>query len=146
MRFHVAQKIACPAVLGMCFQEHCSDEVLAARMSHRGPDLHLLSHLAVNSLCLHGTAWKELAPVPFRNAAWRPIDATAKAPFVRSRFLLEGVVCVAFHFFHRLNVNPAFRLLDELFPALLSRQWRTLTIAKVKVCFQLGQFRVDGKV
>src|SRR5439155_17016355 len=85
-------------------------------------------------------------PVPFRNAAWRPIDATAKAPFVRSRFLLEGAVCVAFHFFHRLNVNPAFRLLDELFPALLSRQWRTLTIAKVKVCFQLGQFRVDGKV
>src|SRR5207237_10782948 len=115
-------------------------------MSHCGPDLHFLGHLAVDGFRLHGATRKELAPVPFRNASWRAIDATAKAPLVWPGLLLERVVRVAFHLFHSLNVNPVFRLLDELFPTLLSRQWRTLAIVKIKVCFQLRQFRIDGKV
>src|SRR2546426_5648106 len=115
-------------------------------MTHRRPDLHRLGHATIYDLRLHRSSRIELSPIPLRNAARRPLDAATKTALVCSVLLLERVVSVALHPLDGLDVNSALRLFDQLFPARLSGQRRTLAIVKVKVGFHSGQLRIYWKV
>src|SRR5258707_447421 len=115
-------------------------------MPQRCPELHCPSHVTIDGFSLHRSARIEFAPIPLGNAPRGTLDATTQAALVCSFLLLERVERVALHSLDGLDVNRAFRLLNHLFPARLSGQWRTLTVTKVKVGFQLRQLRIDGKV
>src|ERR1700720_1301173 len=84
IRFQIAQNGPHPFVLRMLFQKVSDDEIVSAGMTHRRPELHLLSHRSVDRFRLHRAAGIELAPIPFWNPARRTFDATAQAALVWS--------------------------------------------------------------
>src|SRR5690242_6464807 len=103
----------------MSFKKIGGDEVLAAGMAHRGPELHLLSHARVDGFRLHGAAGIELAPIPFRNAARRDVDTTTETALIWSWFLFIGIVSVAFHLLDSMRVNRLHVLIYQLLPTRL---------------------------